>query len=185
MIQLIDRNKKMCQKWEQSFGEEVNILNDDILSIPTDCIISPANSFGFMDGGLDLLISHTLGWQVEKIVRDTIEKDYYGEILVGQAFLSKTDSKLIPFIICSPTMRVPQILPVDSVNIYLASKAIFRIIKTHPHLTYSVSGLGTGIGGSSFKTCAKQMKYAYEEIFSNSFIPKDINEAFKQSDKLI
>lgn len=64
IIQLIDRNKGMCEQWELQFNgcDDILINNGDIFSLKTDCVVSPANSFGFMDGSLDFAISMKLGW---------------------------------------------------------------------------------------------------------------------------
>jgi hypothetical protein len=58
-IQLIDRNKEMCEQWKLQFNDcnDVIIHNGDFFSLKTDCVVSPANSFGFMNGALDLAIS--------------------------------------------------------------------------------------------------------------------------------
>ncbi len=52
---LVDKNPSMVSSWKKLFdGEEnVNILNTNIREVPSDAILSPANSFGFMDGGVD------------------------------------------------------------------------------------------------------------------------------------
>jgi len=34
--------------------QDITISDSDILSFKADAIVSPANSFGYMDGGLDL-----------------------------------------------------------------------------------------------------------------------------------
>lgn len=172
-IQLIDRNKKVCEAWEREFEgcNDVSIIYDDIFSIPTQCIVSPSNSFGFMDGGLDLIISTRLGWQVQQKLQSVIKEKYYGELLVGQAELIETENSTIPYCISAPTMRVPQILE-NTVNIYLATKAVFILLKQNPQIkTVSLSGLGTGVGRVNPAICARQMKQAYKDIWcsDNSF----------------
>ena len=56
---LIDKNPKLISSWTSYFKEENNvvIINGDITSLECDAIVSPSNSFGFMDGGLDYAIS--------------------------------------------------------------------------------------------------------------------------------
>ena len=71
-----------------------------------------------MDGGIDLLYSHRLGWHVQERLQKLIKEKYHGELLVGQAEIVETDNQQIPFVISAPTMRVPMILK-DSVNPYL------------------------------------------------------------------
>lgn len=170
-IQLIDENKEMCNQWKIHFKDckDVVIYCGDFFSLSTDCVVSPANSFGFMDGGLDLVISKVIGWQVQEKLQKQIQEKYFGELLVGQAELVETDFKEIPFCIVAPTMRVPQILK-DTVNVYLASKAIFYLLKNESRInTVTISGLGTGVGKVPYDVCAKQMKQAYNDIWLGEY----------------
>ena len=50
-IILADLTPKMIAAWEAFFGQEhaVQIVETDITTIDCDAIVSPANSFGFMD----------------------------------------------------------------------------------------------------------------------------------------
>lgn len=182
-IQFIDRNKEMCEQWKLQFKDcnDVIIHCGDFFSLKTDCVVSPANSFGYMDGGLDLAISKKLGWQVQEKLQKQIQEKYFGELLVGQAELVETDFNEIPFCISAPTMRVPSILK-DTVNVYLASKAIFALLKKESRInTVTISGLGTGVGQVPYDSCAKQMKQAYNDIWLDKYtFPNTWHEAQKQ-----
>ena len=170
-IQLIDKNKEMCEYWKIHFKDcnDVIIHNGDFFSLQIDCVVSPANSFGFMDGSLDFVISNKLGWQVQNKLQKQIQEKYFGELLVGQAILIETEFNEIPFCISAPTMRVPMILK-DTVNVYLASKAIFYLLKKESRIkTITISGLGTGVGQIPYDICAKQMKQAYTDIWLNEY----------------
>lgn len=183
-IQLIDRNLEMCKAWENAFSgcNDVIVHHGDFFSLKTDCVVSPANSFGFMDGSLDLVISQKLGWQVQERLQKQIEEKYLGEILVGQAELVETGVPEIPFCISAPTMRVPLILT-NTVNVYLAAKAIFNLLLLEQDRIGSVtiSGLGTGVGRVPYDVCAKQMRQAYNEIWLGKYDkPKTWFEAQKR-----
>jgi len=179
-IQLIDRNKEMYNQWNLQFKDCKDVITHcgDFFSLKTDCVVSPANSFGYMDGGLDMVISRKLGWQVQEKLQKQIQEKYFGELLVGQAELVETDLAEIPFCISAPTMRVPQILK-DTVNVYLASKAIFYLLKKENRIkTVTISGLGTGVGQVPYDVCAKQMKQAYTDIWLNEYVfPNTWHEA--------
>lgn len=179
-IQLIDRNKEMCNQWNLHFKDCKDVITHcgDFFSLKTDCVVSPANSFGYMDGGLDMVISRKLGWQVQEKLQKQIQEKYFGELLVGQAELVETDFAEIPFCISAPTMRVPLILK-DTVNVYLASKAIFYLLKKESRIkTVTISGLGTGVGQVPYDVCAKQMKQAYTDIWLNEYaFPNTWHEA--------
>ena len=58
-ITLVDRKLILVETWQQAFSYEpkVDIKFSSILDLNVDCIVSPANSFGFMDGGIDCVYS--------------------------------------------------------------------------------------------------------------------------------
>ena len=166
-IQLVDRSRELCDEWELKFEgcKDVVVHCGDFFSLKTDCIVSPANSFGYMDGGLDLAISNRLGWQTQRNLQKSIIENHNGELLVGQAELVRTENKEIPFCISAPTMRVPSILT-NTVNVYLASKAIFRLLKTTKEIeSVTIPGLATGVGKVPYDICAKQMRRAYDDVW--------------------
>jgi hypothetical protein len=53
---LIDRNGELVEAWQKEFEgiDEVHTECGDILKIAENTIVSPANSYGYMDGGIDL-----------------------------------------------------------------------------------------------------------------------------------
>ena len=173
----------MCNAWEEQFEfcPDVTVYYGDIFSVPTDCIVSPANSYGFMDGGLDMIISQKLGWGVQEQLQRRIKEDYFGELLVGQAILIGTNNRDIPFCISAPTMRVPMILT-GTVNVYLATKAVFNILKhTTAIESVTISGMGTGVGRVSPEICAKQMKQAYVDVWQDRYMfPTSWDDAQKR-----
>ena len=167
-IQLIDRNQYLCELWAKEFEhfDQVTVHQGDFFGLPTDCVVSPANSFGFMDGGLDGYITNRLGSQVQAALQKKIIREFEGELLVGQATLVETNSPLVPFLISAPTMRVPMRLPKDTINPYLAMKATLLCALNYFDKinTITVPGLGTGVGLVDFETCARQMRKAFEDV---------------------
>ncbi len=170
-IQLIDYDERMCDAWNFVFKsiENITITNGDYFSNKADIIVSPANSFGYMDGGLDGRISKYFnleGINIQELTQAIIKRDFDGELLVGQYALIPTGSKTIPFMLCIPTMRIPSII-MDAVDVYLAAKAIFQFIKKNKqkYLTITVCGLGTGVGGVKSQMCANSMFKAYQNYY--------------------
>lgn len=109
--------------------EDVEILEGDILELEVDAVVSPANSFGFMDGGIDMAYSRHFGWHVEQRLQRIIESKYRGELLVGQAQIVPTLNERIPYVIAAPTMRTPSVLPKNTVNPFLAARAVLQHIQ--------------------------------------------------------
>lgn len=183
-IQLIDFNKEMVASWEKHFAgvSDIEVIQNSAFSIHTECVVSPSNSFGFLDGGFDAAITMNLGKQVQVELQSIIQKDYDGELLVGQAALFETKNPQIPYCISAPTMRVPMYLGNKSVNAYLASRAIFLILKKDnlPFTTVTIPGLGTGVGKIPYDLCALQMRKAYDDFYVGQ---KDFPTSWHQAQK--
>lgn len=145
-----------------------------ITDLDVDAVVSPANSFGFMDGGLDAHYLATFGPQVQDAARAAVLYRHDGELPVGAADIVPTGNRTIPYLIVAPTMRVPTQLPVDTVNPYLAARAVLRLIErgvmpdgpgagvpvrdvVH---RVAIPGLGTGVGRISPDICARQVRAA-------------------------
>ena len=165
---LIDTKPEITNAWHSYFQNEKNvkIVNGDITRITCDAIVSPANSFGFMDGGLDYSISERLGWDMEKELQRRIKALPEGELLIGTAMILETGDNSIPFLISAPTMRVPTNFNIDtSVNAYLAMKAILIQAKQHQDIhCVAIPGLCTGVGKMDPHIAARQMYCAFQEI---------------------
>ena len=167
-IILADINPRLTEAWKEFFSAEKNvvIVADDITQIKCDAIVSPANSFGFMDGGLDYALSERFGWHLEKQLQQQIQNLPERELLVGQAILMETGDNQVPFLISAPTMRIPTNFNIGtSVNAYLAMKAILiKATSKEKIASIGIPGLCTGVGGMHPMIAARQMYYAYKEI---------------------
>ncbi len=145
----------------------VDVVQGDICNLEVDAIVSPANSFGFMDGGLDYALSHRFGWDLHTRLQDIIRSRPLGELLVGEALIIETGDEKIPWLISAPTMRIPMRLR-QTINAYLAMKAIMTSSMAHtldPKIrSVAIPGLGTGVGALPPKIAALQMKEAYDEV---------------------
>ncbi len=168
-IKLVDTNPDMVSTWKNEFKNfpEIEIYHKPAFSIEMDAIVSPSNSRGFLDGGFDAVITDVLGPQVQINLQNKIKEEYNGELLVGQACFIETNNKKVPYCISAPTMRVPMFLGQKSVNAYLASRAIFLLLKQEnlPFKSVVIPGLGTGVGRIPHNVCAHQMRMAYEEFY--------------------
>jgi O-acetyl-ADP-ribose deacetylase (regulator of RNase III) len=183
IIKLIARTTEMADAWKEAFdgckGMPVEIHEGSIFDVPTDAIVAPGNSFGFMDGGLDLYISEHFGWHVQDRVQESINMFHDGELLVGGSAWVSTDDEDIPNVIYAPTMRVPMILN-NSVNVYLATKAAILMSQALDLDMISIPAMGTGVGEVSPNVCARQMLAAYNHVNDDCPLPKSWGEAQKQ-----
>jgi len=167
-IILADFSDKLIEAWAGFFEGEsnVSVTQSDITQIACDAVVSPANSFGFMDGGLDHALSERFGWHLEKKLQAMIRELPEGELLVGQSLLLETGDSVVPFLIAAPTMRVPTNFNIDtSVNAYLAMKAtLVRATRDERIRSVAIPGLCTGVGRMQPVIAARQMYQAYKEI---------------------
>ena len=176
---------ELGDQWRQFFGSQpdVEVLQGDLCRVRADAVVSPANSFGFMDGGLDLALSQRFGWGLEERLQRVIAERPLRELLVGEALALPTGDPDVPWLISAPTMRVPMRLQ-QSVNAYLAMKAILVTASGHagapPIQRVAIPGLGTGCGRSGAKAAARQMWAAYREVILKEWrYPEDLWEAGK------
>ncbi len=156
----------LANAWNKYCGDLdfVEVYKGSIFDTKCDCVVSPNNSFSFMDGGIDYAYSQKFGWDLQKRVQDIIKTSYDGELLVGQAFIVSTNDKKIPFIVIAPTMRVPTILSSRTLNPYLAIRAALREAKKCGIESIAFPGMGTGVGKVSPRHCAFQMREAIDEV---------------------
>jgi O-acetyl-ADP-ribose deacetylase (regulator of RNase III) len=178
-LYLRDHRKALVDAWSQAFEpyEEVVVELADFFVEPADALLSPANSFGIMDGGLDLAIRDRLGRVVQTRAQQAIVERHHGELPVGAAEIVATDHEQWPFLVVAPTMRVPETVA-GTLNAYLAFRAALlaveqhnRVEHAHPIASWVVPGLCTGIGGMDPRRCAAQMRLAYDQVRSPPRIP--------------
>jgi len=179
-IVLAGVNGDLVRAWQNTCShiKNVTVHGGSIFEVKCDAIVSPANSFGFMDGGLDLAISEFFGWHVQERLQKQIQTRHYGELLVGAAEVVETDHSEIPYLISAPTMRVPTILK-ETVNVYLATRAVLILLKfgslpdgtpvKHIIETVAIPGMGAGVGQVPPHICALQMKAAIEDILLSEY----------------
>ena len=161
----------MATAWREAFDKvaNVDIQVGDILKATADAIVSPSNSFGYMDGGIDSAYRGFFGVEIESRLREHIGTMHEGELPVGQAVVLETGHSAIPFLVAAPTMRVPTNID-DTVNVYLAFRAALLAVRRHNESSgYSIQSLlapafGTGVGGMNYARAARQMAAAYRAV---------------------
>ena len=153
-IQICEKNKAIAQVFAGVFAGEdrVEILCGDILHCAADALVSPANSFGDMGGGLDKAIDDFFEGQAQKAVQQRIKIDFYGELPVGTATILPMYKEKFAWLIVAPTMRIPSNVA-QTINAYLAMRAVIVATLNHntsaekPIKTIVLSSFCTGVGG--------------------------------------
>ncbi|MCI0457898.1 MAG: macro domain-containing protein, partial [Gemmataceae bacterium] len=185
---LRDRGGELVAAWQTHFAgvPECQPATGDIFGVRVDAVVSPANCFGFMDGGIDRLYSARFGPQLPQRLQELLHRDWDGELPVGLAVLVETGDPEIPYLISAPTMRAPVSIAA-TLNAYLAFRAVLRVVERHnrgqqrPIAAVACPGLGTGTGEMPAGLCARQMRAAHDEVVGGKpFRPAGVNDALLQ-----
>ena len=184
-IILTARDDRLADAWEREFEgvTRIRVHRGSIFDVSCDAVVSPANSFGFMDGGIDALYMDRFGDDIQMKLRRLILDHHHGELLIGNAALVETGHPDQPYLIAAPTMRVPMVLDETTINPYLATRAVLLLVKkgliiTGRHTgqgvashvkTIAFPGMGTGIGRVPPAICARQMRAAVREVMFDQY----------------
>jgi len=151
----------------------------DLTQISCDAIVNPANSYGYMGGGVAGAIKRIGGIEIEK---EAISK---APIPVGNAVATTAGSLPCKYVIHAPTMKQPA-MRIDVDNVRLATKAALEIGVKLNLKTIAIPGMGTGVGGVSVNDAAKTITSLAKE-FENKFEKiilidrnEDMIESFKK-----
>jgi O-acetyl-ADP-ribose deacetylase (regulator of RNase III) len=162
-LHLVDLNAALVDAWHSEFAAfpEISIYQGDILLIAQHCLVSPANSHGFMDGGIDEQYRRFFGPQVEQVVQSAILRRPEQMLPVGASLVVPTGHARIPWLIVAPTMEMPE--PVPAHHSGRALRAALRLIDSHPELDSDIfcPGLGTWTGRIPPDLAAREMAGAY------------------------
>lgn len=93
---------EIAKAFERHFydDENVEIISKPFETIPDfDCMVSAANSFGLMDGGVDAAITAFYGKQLMSRVQQHIVNEYLGEQPVGSAFIIGSGDHKHPWLV--------------------------------------------------------------------------------------
>ena len=180
LVVLCARSEPMVHAWRSiATGRPgVVVYEGSVLAAGPDAVVSPANSFGLMRGGVDA--AYAAAWPtIEQRVRSAVLAFHGGELPVGEAVVVSTGAVRPSWLISSPTMRKPAtVLPTDTVHPYLAARAVFRLWQLgrvedgrpvrRVISSIGLPGLGTGVGHVDPLTCARQVAAAWDETFADT-----------------
>lgn len=163
----------------------VGFVCNDIIDEMSECdkydaVVSPANSFGFMDRGVDACYVRYFQNSLEKSVKDVIRTKYHGELIVGNGMVLDLNRVENPrFLINCPTARVPSDIS-STTNVYYACRALLTLLEKNAK-TYFENGnehgrikhilvpcLGAGSGRMPSKRSAIQVKSAFDSFYAET-----------------
>lgn len=120
----------------------------DLTQVTCDAIVNPANSYGYMGGGVAGAIKRIGGIEIEN---EAVSK---GPIPVGKAVVTTAGSLPCKYVIHAPTMKQPAMrIGID--NVKLATKAALDLAIKLKLKSIAIPGMGTGVGGVETNIAAK------------------------------
>ncbi len=162
-LHLVDIQIELVEAWEEAFSlfPEVEVRLGDILQVAVNTIVSPSNSHGFMDGGIDLQYRHFFGTEVERRVQEVIRARPEGYLPVGTAAVVKTGHPRVQYLVVAPTMEMPEAVPATHAD--RALRAVLRQFGSDPVIGREIycPGLGTLTGRIPVVAAAQEMASAY------------------------
>jgi O-acetyl-ADP-ribose deacetylase (regulator of RNase III) len=171
---LVDPKSALCKAWQKYFDglPDYEVVNRHFEKLPAfDCMVSAANSFGLMDGGVDGAITNFFGEQLMYRVQQRILDEFLGEQPVGTSIIVETKNEKHPYIAHTPTMRQPcDIRHTD--NVYLAMWSMLLAVRKHNQTSerkieiIACPGLGTATGQMPPAEAARQMALAYRNFLN-------------------
>jgi O-acetyl-ADP-ribose deacetylase (regulator of RNase III) len=180
---LCDPNKGLTDAWEEEFKQfpDVEVREGRFEDVDFDCVVSPANSFGLMDGGVDEAITMYFGQQMMDRVQSRVINEYAGEQPVGTSMIvwgkHNEEKDKVQHVAHTPTMIIPMNIGMTT-NVYMAMKAMLLAVeefnknmldKGLDKLTIDTvvcPGLGTGAGRVGYGLAASVMSKAYENVYN-------------------
>ncbi len=166
-IVLLDIDENMCKAWKNelcSVVGDIEIVNSDLESYvncnnDVDGIVSPANSFGIMDGGYDAAIISCFGQALMAKVQSTIAEEYGGIQPVGSSVVIAIDEKR--YLIHIPTMMYPGPI-IDIRIIYQCMRTAIHVIDKLYLRKVVIPAFGRLTGGVDASIVARLMRLGYE-----------------------
>jgi O-acetyl-ADP-ribose deacetylase (regulator of RNase III) len=174
-VTLGDVRESVAEELARAFENvpAVEVVCGDLMAVSCDAIVSAANSFGDMGGGIDQAIDGFHGGRAQRAVVAAIGECWFGELPVGAGMVVEVGAGRLGFVVAAPTMRVPGSV-MGTANAYLAMRAALVAVYRHNGCgggrsgrmirSVAVPGLGMGVGGMRVEEASEQMRGAYASV---------------------
>jgi len=136
---------------------QIEIRKASITTCQVDAVVNPANSFGFMGGGVAGVIKAVGG----QIIED--EAISQAPVQVGDAVITSAGDLVCHKIIHAPTMHNPA-ERTDAHKVFCAAKAALELADKQGFGSIAMPGMGTGVGGLNKLEAAKAIVKAIKCI---------------------
>ncbi len=168
-VVLTDLNEHVVEAWRAAFADTpgIEIRSGSILDEDVDAWVTPTNSRGRMDGGVDAAIKRHLGAGIQLRVQRAIRDRFAGSLPVGSAVCVPSGAATPRFLISTPTMERSSQNVSETLNVALACAAAFQAVhqqnRKAPGSIRSVAlvGMGAQTGRVPARVCANLMWTGY------------------------
>ena len=126
------------------------VKKGDLTQIECDAIVNPANSFGYMGGGVAGAIKRIGGREIED---EAVAKS---PINVGEAIVTTSGNLPCKYVIHAPTMKRPA-MHIGVQNVKLATVAALKLALELNVNSIAIPGMGTGVGGVPVDSAAREI----------------------------
>ncbi|GLW75040.1 hypothetical protein Kpho02_73370 [Kitasatospora phosalacinea] len=180
-VVLTDLNTEVVAAWRAAFAGTpgVEIRTGSILDVDADAWVTPTNSRGRMDGGLDAVIKRHLGAGIQLRVQRAIRDGHGGDLKVGSAVCVPSGAAVPRFLISTPTMRTSTQDVSQTLNVALACAAAFQAVHRQNAATpgsiasVALVGLGARTGQVPPRVCANLMWTGHSLFEDHEFTDAD------------
>ncbi|MFE2283819.1 macro domain-containing protein [Streptomyces sp. NPDC059443] len=164
-VVLTDVNERVVEAWRAAFADTpgIEIRRGSILDEDVDAWVTPTNSRGRMDGGVDAAIKRHLGSAIQLRVQRAIRDRFAGALPVGSAVCVPSGATAPRYLISTPTMVRSSQNVSATLNVALACAAAFQAVhrqnRQAPGSIRSVAlvGMGAQTGRVPARVCANLM----------------------------
>ena len=158
---------------------QIIVRKEDVTKILCDTIVNPANSGGYMGGGVAGVIKRAGGTVIEK------EAVAQAPIPIGKAVTTEAGNLSCKAVIHAPTMTQPA-EKTNEENVRAATKAALVCADKNGYESIAFPGMGTGVGRVPLDIAASVMVETIREFKAKSLkkvylvaIHDDMITAFK------
>lgn len=159
---LFDIDNSKTKVWKRLLSDKIviDVVCASVCDIKADIYVSPANSYGQLDGGIDK-VYRTMFHGIQYAVNDRLKiyKNNKPPIGVGSALLIEILNRNCRLLL-APTMELPGKLKTPW-NSFWSALAIFYLTKDFDG-TVAIPGLGTGTGHISSEEMIEMVMLAYK-----------------------
>ncbi|MFI1281008.1 ADP-ribosyltransferase domain-containing protein [Streptomyces sp. NPDC020858] len=180
-VVLTDVNECVVEAWRAAFADTpgIEIRRGSILGEDVDAWVTPTNSRGRMDGGVDAAIKRHLGSGIQLRVQRAIRDRFAGALPVGSAVCVPSGATTPRYLISTPTMVQSSQNVSATLNVALACAAAFQAVhrqnRQAPGSIRSVAlvGMGAQTGRVPARVCANLMWTGYTLFHDHWFEDDD------------